>query len=111
MKNLNLWRKAEVPDKSVQPQINFKCIKQVSNGMQHRVAKNKIPVFKEINKFKTKFNDPKITENKLKEANKLQLVDSVEGDKENVSGNIRSIKDIEMTFKQLDGPILNIQRK
>lgn len=111
MKNLNLWRKAEIPQNEQETQIRFNRIKQANIDIKPRVIKKKVPVFKETNKLKSKSKNPIIAENKLMEANQLQLIDSQETDKENLSQNVARKLDRDTTFQQLDEPVLAIKRK
>lgn len=73
MRNSNLWRKAESANQTLINHVNFKSVKRESTLSIEKVAKKKVPVFKQTQKFqqkrvngKTNILDPKNAENELK---------------------------------------------
>lgn len=116
--NLNLWRKAQTPANQPDTNIKFKSVKRETSNPTQKVHKKKVPVFKETQKMHQKSSkgntiklNPESTQNALKEANKLELVDAVDNDKENLVVNNLTNIDNEAKFHKLSKPKLSMKRK
>jgi hypothetical protein len=77
-----MWKKEEIKITPHEPSVQFRSIKRNPTTVTQKVVKKQVPVFKQINsiaqkkiKRKTKTIDPQNAENKLKLANKLEIVD------------------------------------
>lgn len=100
-----------MPQNVRQNQIKFKRNEQMPDENKPRVDKNKIPVFRVHNRRGNKSVCTSIPVNKLKEANKLKLIETTHNEKENFNANVNKLEDHETTFQQLEQPILAVNRK
>lgn len=73
MQNLNLWRKVETANSSMENTVKFKSVKRETVPLKQRVLKKKVPVFKQTksidqkrSKKKQQLLNPQNAENELK---------------------------------------------